>query len=235
MRSYARRRAAELAKADLCGYILKKDSPSCGMAGVRVHHDGGRVSRSGRGLFAEALLEKLPNLPLEEEGRLRDPRLRDNWIERVFAYRRLQDLWAGRWRIGDLAEFHAAHELTLLAHSPKAHAELERLVAEAKALPRPELRERYEHGFMAALAKLATPIRHASVLRRVAKQLGNRLDPAEWDELRSLIDDYRRGLLSLITPFTIVAHHVRQYGTKELRDQAYFSPHPKELPLRYHV
>jgi uncharacterized protein YbgA (DUF1722 family) len=117
--------------------------------------------RDGRGLFAQALLEALPSLPVEEEGRLQDAPLRENFVERIFAYRRLRDLFAGGWRPSDLVAFHTAHELQLMAHSPKAFAELGRLVAGMKRLPRAELRRRYQARFMAALARRATPGRNA--------------------------------------------------------------------------
>ena len=130
MRAYAARRLAELSRENLSGYILKKDSPSCGMERVRVFSSQGVPSKSGRGLFAEALLQHFPNLPIEEEGRLTDPRLRENFIERVFAYVRLQSLFSRHWTVGDLVAFHTAHKLLLMAHSPQAYQRLGRLVAE---------------------------------------------------------------------------------------------------------
>jgi len=235
MRTFARRRVEQLAGSGLCGYILKKDSPSCGLERVRVHHRHGRVTRSGRGLFAAALADRFGNLPIEDEGRLCDPRLRENWIERVFAYHRLQLLWATRWRIGDLVTFHTSHKLALLAHSPKAYQQLGRLVARARSLPRAELRERYEREFMAALAKLATRGRHTNVLRHMVGYFRNQLDDASRRELLGHIEDYRRGLVPLIAPVTLVAHHVRVLDVEYLKDQAYLTPHPKELALRNHV
>jgi len=162
MRTYAARRLAALEDQDLCGYILKKDSPSCGLERVRVYDGQGVPSRNGRGLFADALLRRCPNLPVEEEGRLNDPRIRENFVERVFAYRRLRSLFAGRWTIGDLARFHTAHKLQLLSHSPKAYATLGRLVARAKGMPRDRARAHYGAEFMKALSELRTPRRHAS-------------------------------------------------------------------------
>jgi uncharacterized protein YbbK (DUF523 family) len=120
MRSFARRRVDELAGQDLRGYILKKGSPSCGMERVRVFDAYGVPSKSSLGLFAAALLERFPNLPVEEEGRLADPRLRENFIERVFAYHRLRRLFAGKWGLADLVRFHTAHKLLLMAHAPKS-------------------------------------------------------------------------------------------------------------------
>ncbi len=244
MRRYARQRVRQLAALDLCGYILKKDSPSCGMERVKVYA-GGRIGnpsyvhgnpvRRGVGLFAEALLAGLPNLPVEEEGRLADPLLRENWVERIFAYQRLKALWSRRWKVDDLVALHTAHKFALLAHSPRAYAELGRLVAAARSLPRAELRERYEGQFMAALAKIATPGRHANVLQHMAGFLSDRLDAAARQELAGMIDDYRRGLVPLVVPITLISHHARQLDVKYLRGQTYLHPHPKELMLRNHV
>ena len=235
MRAFVKRRVAELAKQDLCGYVLKKSSPSCGMERVKVHRAGAPAARDGRGLFAQALIEALPSLPVEEEGRLNDAALRENFIERVFAHRRLRDLFAGDWRSADLVAFHTAHKLQLMAHAPKAYAELGRLVAGQKGLARAALRARYETEFMAALAKRATPGRNANVLEHMAGYLGEQLDAAGRRELRELIRDYRGGLVPLVVPLTLVRHHARRLEVAYLLGQVYLDPHPKELMLRNHV
>jgi uncharacterized protein YbgA (DUF1722 family)/uncharacterized protein YbbK (DUF523 family) len=235
MRAYAKQRVAELAKEDLCGYVLKKDSPSCGMERVRVFDARGVPAKSGRGLFAEALLQHFPLLPVEEERRLSDPRRRENFVERVFACRRLRTLFAGRWKVGDLVAFHTAHKLLLMAHSPKAYAALGRLVAGAKAVPRAELRERYEAKFMRALGAMATTKRHVNVLLHIVGHFRGQLDDDSRRELLALIEDYRRGLLPLIVPITLIRHYVRRFDVAYLRGQIYLEPHPKELMLRNHV
>jgi len=130
---------------------------------VKVHNPGAMPRKDGRGVFAEALLERFPNLPVEEEGRLCDPHLRDNFVERVFAYHRLRSLFAGRWTVGALVAFHTAHKLQLLAHAPQAYEALGRLVAGAKALARDELRRRYEDLFMQGLKTIATARRNSNV------------------------------------------------------------------------
>lgn len=235
MSSFAARRVRELEKQDLCGYILKKDSPSCGMERVRVFDAKGIPARSGRGLFAEVLLKHFPNLPVEEEGRLSDPRWRENFIERVFAYQRLKAFFAGRWKAGDLVRFHTAHKLLLMAHAPKAHATLGRFVAEAKQASRTELRDRYEMEFMQALREAATTRRHTNVLMHILGYFRQRLDAESRRELLALIDDYRRGLVPLIVPITLIRHCVRRFEVSYLRGQIYLEPHPKELMLRNHV
>jgi uncharacterized protein YbgA (DUF1722 family)/uncharacterized protein YbbK (DUF523 family) len=236
MTAYARARVARLEGEDLCGYVLKKDSPSCGLERVKVYAEpGGAPTRNGRGLFATALLERFPWLPVEEEGRLSDPRLRENFVERVFAYHRLKALWQPRWKVGDLVRFHSAHKLTLLAHSPAAYSRLGRLVAAAASVARDQLRAEYEQQFMQALRVIATPRRHVNVLQHIAGYFKRTLDEDARQELAGLIDDYGRGLVPLVVPITLVQHHVRRTGETYLASQVYLSPHPKELMLRNHV
>jgi uncharacterized protein YbgA (DUF1722 family)/uncharacterized protein YbbK (DUF523 family) len=235
MREWAARRVEALAGEDLDGYILKKDSPSCGMERVKVYDPHGAPARTGRGLFADALMARLPLLPVEEEGRLSDPRLRDNFVERVFAHRRLTTLFSGRWTVGSLVQFHAAHKLTLLAHSPSVYQSLGRLVARASSMPRAELRDQYQDAFMRALGMMATPRRHVNVLQHMLGYFRGKLDDESRLELAAAIADYQKGLVPLIVPITLLRHHVRRCGIEYLASQVYLEPHPKELMLRNHV
>jgi uncharacterized protein YbgA (DUF1722 family)/uncharacterized protein YbbK (DUF523 family) len=235
METFAARRVRELERLELSGYVLKKDSPSCGMERVRIWSAKGQATRTGRGLFAQALCERLPLLPVEEEGRLADAALRESFVERIFAYRRLRALFRGHWTVGELVAFHTAHKLSLLAHSEVDYRALGRLVARAKSLARAELRERYESGFMAALARPATRRRHTNVLQHMVGHLRAGLDAAGRAELSSLIEDYRRGLVPLVVPLTLLRHHVRRLDVAYLGGQVYLDPHPKELMLRNHV
>ncbi len=232
---YARQRVAALADQNLSGYVLKKDSPSCGMERVKVYDPHGSPTRTGRGLFADALAARFPLLPMEEEGRLSDPRLRENFIERVFAYRRLQDLFATRWRVGDLVAFHTRHKLVLMAHSPQAYQQLGRVVGQAASAPRDTLRTEYCAAFMAALETMATPRRHTNVLQHMVGYFKGLLDDGSRAELLQTIEDYRLGLLPLVVPLTLLRHHVRQHRVAYLAGQVYLEPHPKELMLRNHV
>ena len=236
MRAYAARRATELAALDLRGYVLKKDSPSCGMERVKVFDANGHAPvRAGVGTYAAVLKARFPALPIEEEGRLQDPVLRENFIERVFAYDRLRALFDGRWTIKDLVAFHTAHKMALLAHSTAAYHELGRLVASAKTFSRSEMRRRYEDLFMRTLARPATTARHTNVLTHMAGHLKKRLDDASRHELAACIDEYRRELIPLIVPLTLLRHHVRAHGVAYLAGQTYLEPHPRELMLRNHV
>lgn len=238
MRRYARDRVRALAHEDLAGYVLKKDSPSCGLERVRLHREphseGAPPSRTGRGLFAEELVRQFPNLPVEEEGRLSDARLRENFIERVFAYRRLTGFFSGRWTLGGLVGFHSAHKLLLMAHSPRAYAQLGRLVAASKDRGRDDLRSAYQDQFMAALREIATPRRHANVLQHMLGYVSPHVSADERQELLGLIEDHRRGLVPLVVPLALLRHHVRRLRVAYLQAQVYLDPHPKELMLRNH-
>ncbi len=235
MRDWARTRAEQLASERLAGYVLKKDSPSCGMERVKVYDGHSVPARSGRGLFAEALLARFPDLPVEEEGRLSDPRLRENFVERVFAYVRIRQLFETRWRVGDLVRFHTAHKLAILSHSAASYAAMGRLVASAKTLDRLDVEARYRGLFMQALATMATTRKHTNVLMHMLGYFKKTLDAAARAELLSAIEDYRTGLVPLIVPLTLLKHHVRQQQVDYLAGQVYLDPHPKELMLRNHV
>ena len=227
-------RLRQLATLELDGYVLKKDSPSCGLFRVKVYGESGAPTRGGRGLFAAGLADAQPLLPLEEEGRLNDPVLRETFIERVFAFRRLRELRAAPVRAGDLMRFHARHKLQLLAHAPAAYTRLGRLVASAKGRVARALLDTYAEGFMEALAVPATRGRHVNVLQHMAGYF-DEADAASRRELATTIADYGRGLVPLVVPLTLVAHHARRHDVQYLLDQVYLQPHPKELMLRNHV
>lgn len=235
LRPWARKKAEKLASAGLSGFVLKKDSPSCGMERVKVYTHDAVAERAGRGIFADALMSRLPNLPVEEEGRLGDPRLRENFIERVFAYRRLSSLFEGRWSTADVVAFHTAHKLTLMAHSPAAYRALGQLVAGAKAHARSAFAEEYQTGFMRALASMATPARHANVLQHMLGYFSKDIERPDREELLAVIEDHRRGRVPLVVPMTLMRHHVRRHGVSYLEGQTYLEPHPRELSLRNHV
>ena len=234
MRRWAARRLDEVERMDLCGWVLKKDSPSCGMERVRLYHKG-VARKEGVGVFAAALAERFPLLPVEEEGRLNDPWLRENFVERVFAYRRLKDLFAGRWAVGDLVRFHTAEKLLLLAHDPDAYRRLGRLVAGSKGLPRDEVRARYGEAYMRAMGTIARVGRQTNVLQHMAGYFKELLPADERRELQEAIADYRSGLVPLVVPLTLLRHHARRHAVAYLQGQTYLEPHPKELMLRNHV
>jgi uncharacterized protein YbgA (DUF1722 family)/uncharacterized protein YbbK (DUF523 family) len=239
MRRFAAARVRLLAALDLAGYVFKKDSPSCGVERVRVYAatatgQGGMPVRRGRGVFASAFMDAFPLLPVEEEGRLNDPVLRESFIERVFAYRRWRTLAAAPTR-GTLVAFHTAHKFQLLAHSPASYASLGRLVAEpGRRRPAAHVAA-YGTGFMRALAAHATRAKHVNVLQHIAGFCREHLDAADRRELAALVDDYRRGLVPLVVPLTLLRHHVERHRVTYVLGQTYLHPHPKELMLRNHV
>jgi uncharacterized protein YbgA (DUF1722 family)/uncharacterized protein YbbK (DUF523 family) len=235
MERFSARRVRALQDLDLCGYILKKDSPSCGMTRVKVYGEKSMPTRKGKGIYASALMQAYPNLPVEDEGRLNDSKLRENFIERVFAYRRLSHLFRGRWSRGQVVAFHTAHKLQVMAHSTVAYRELGRLVAMLKQTPRAAFRERYESGFMQALARVASRGRNANVLQHAAGHLKTHLDAASRTELAKLVHDYREGLVPLVVPVTLIGHYVRRHEVDYLKGQVFLEPHPRELMLRNHV
>ena len=233
MERLVRRRVPALEADDLSGYVLKKGSPSCGMERVKVYEQNGTAASGGRGLFADALIRRFPLLPVEEEGRLNDAALRENFIERVFAYHRLQRFFRGRWTQASLVQFHTAHKLLLMAHAPEGYRRLGRLVAAPGR--RSDLERDYAEEFMRTMTTVATRRRHTNVLQHMAGYFKKRLDTASKAELQSTIDDYRHGLTPLIVPITLLQHHVRVHNVEYLAGQLYLQPHPKELMLRNHA
>lgn len=237
MRAWAEERVAELATEDLSGYVTKKDSPSCGMERVRVHPagGGGRPRRDGVGAFTRVLLKTLPLLPVEEEGRLHDPALRESFVERVFAYARWKAaLAAGMSRAG-LVSFHTAHKLTLLAHHPAAYRRLGALVGGQGRRPMPAVQADYGAGLMEALRVPATRGRHTNVLQHMLGYFREVLGEDDRGELEQVVADFGRGLVPLVVPLTLFRHHVRRHGVEYLAGQVYLDPDPKELRLRNHV
>ena len=234
MVAWARRRVAELEGEGLCGYIFKSNSPSSGMERVRVYDANGVPSKSGVGIFARVLMEHFPLLPVEDEGRLHDMKLRESFIERVFTLKRWREtLAAGRTR-GGLVAFHTRHKL-LLAHSPRHCREMGRLVAHAKELPPDDLFPSYEALLMEAMRLKTAPAKHANVLQHLMGYFKEQLSPDEKQELLEAIETFRKGHTPLIVPVTLINHYVRKYGQPYLGEQWYLNPHPLELQLRNHV
>lgn len=234
MQRFARKRVRALRALDLSGYVLKKDSPSCGLFRVKVYRgDGGAAVRDGRGLFAQALVEALPLLPVEEEGRLEDFELRDLFVEKVFAYRRLRERFQGAWRPRDVVAFHTAHKLQLMAHSPDAYRRLGRLVAGVQRMPRAGFRDAYQQGFMEALSKRASVGRHVNVLQHMAGFFRRDIDADARAELAEVIEDFRNGLAPRLAPLTLIRHHARRLRVDYLLGQVYLHPEPAERMIRF--
>ncbi|GAB4264376.1 MAG: DUF523 and DUF1722 domain-containing protein [Deferrisomatales bacterium] len=235
MEAWAARRVRELEAENLCGFIFKSNSPSSGMERVQVYGAGGAPVKKGVGLFARAFMEHFPLLPVEEEGRLHDPALRENFIERLFTLKRWREAVSGGRTRGRVVEFHSRNKLLILSHSPAHLREMGRLVAHAKELGDAETVRRYEALLMKALRLRATPRKNANALQHAAGYFKRVLTPAERRELRDVIEQYRTELVPLLVPITLLNHYVRKYGEPYLGIQTYLNPHPLELKLRNHA
>lgn len=235
MNEYAETRVAGLVAKDIDGFILKKSSPSCGMERVKVYNDKGMPRHDGIGAFARVLMERMPTLPVEEEGRLNDAGLRENFITRVYTYRRWRAAVRAGMAPGDLVDFHTRHKLLLLSHSPKHYYEMGPMVAEAGTRELDELLPAYEKLLMAGLAKPASKRRQVNTLHHLCGFLKDELDGDEKAELLDVIDQYRRGIVPLVTALTLLRSHLRRVEHPWVDQQVYLSPYPRELGLRSHV
>ncbi|WP_372845762.1 YbgA family protein [Pontiella sp.] len=235
MREWCDKRVGELEQENLCGFIFKSKSPSCGMERVKVYSEHGMPSNTGRGLFADAFMNRFPLLPVEEEGRLHDPALRENFIECVFALRRWRELLAENNTRAGLVKFHERHKYLLMSHSVPAYRALGRIVAEMKGRRLPVVQKEYLGQMMEALRARATVSRHVNVLEHLAGYFKKPLGPDEKAELRETIASYKAGHVPLIVPITLINHYIRKYQEPYLADQYYLKPNPVELRLRNHV
>ncbi len=251
----------ELERLGMCGFIFKSQSPSSGMERVKVYNDKGVAEKKGVGIFARALMERLPLLPVEEEGRLQDIHLRENFIVRIFAYRRWKDLVAGGQApaaiqsltarqakprgSGDdsaggasaakLVDFQRRHKYLLMAHSPELARRLGALAAQAGRRPLAGLLPEYEALFMAALQQKATVRKNVNVLQHMLGYFKKQLDDFEKRELLQSIENYRLSLVPLVVPLTLLKHYIAKFRQPYLQDQYYLDPHPLELKLRNHA
>jgi uncharacterized protein YbgA (DUF1722 family)/uncharacterized protein YbbK (DUF523 family) len=228
--SYGNTVAARL--NDVSGYVFKRGSPSCGMERVRVYSDKGMPVDSGAGLYAQTIMQALPLLPVEEEGRLMDPVLRENFIERVFVYHRWQLLCEGEFTPADLIDFHTRHKFSILAHDETVYRELGKMVAEAGTADLHQLRQRYAVLLMAAMKQRATRKLHSNVLVHIMGFLKDKIDSGDKAELLEVFERYRHGKIPLIVPVTLLKHHLRRNPDPYIERQYYLNPHPEELMLR---
>ena len=236
MKNYIKDRLKSLTHDDLCGYIFKSKSPSCGLGRIPVYSEfGSNKVRHGSGMFAQAFTKAFPIVPTEDEGRLNDPRIRENFIVKVFSFYRLQALFKQKFSLGALVKFHTQQKFLLLAHSRKHYDTLGQLVAKPKAMGLEILKVKYGEIFMEALTFKATPKKNTDVLLHMMGFLKKILSKEEKKDILSVIEDYRKQLLPLIAPVTLIRHHVNKHKIEYLMGQAYLNPHPKELMLRNHV
>jgi uncharacterized protein YbgA (DUF1722 family)/uncharacterized protein YbbK (DUF523 family) len=221
--------------SDLSGFILKSNSPSCGMERVRVYNDSAMPTRDGVGLFARALMQEMPALPVEEEGRLNDPVLRENFIQRIFVYYRWQQLLADGLTVNALMQFHQRHKFILLAHNEQEYRELGPLIAAVNQENLDDTAGEYILRMMACLKSQATRKRHTNVLMHVMGYLKNEIDSDDKRELLDILESYRVGHVPLIVPVTLMKHHLRVHPNEYISSQYYMAPYPEELMLRNRV
>jgi uncharacterized protein YbgA (DUF1722 family)/uncharacterized protein YbbK (DUF523 family) len=235
MEAWAERRVKDLEKEKLCGFIFKSDSPSSGMERVKVYDDNGVPRKIGVGVFARIFMEHFPLIPVEEEGRLHDPILRENFIERIFTYKRYREAMKEKESIKNLVAFHTGHKLLLIAHSPKYLQQMGNLAAHAKQFPQKDFIMQYEKLLMEAMALKPSTAKHTNVLHHIMGYFKKDLSADEKQEILAVVDEYRQGLIPLIVPVTLMNHYVRKYDESYLKKQIYLNPHPLELQLRNHV
>lgn len=235
MTAWTAKTLGALGRRDLCGFVFKSGSPSCGMERVRVHAAGSAARRTGAGLFARAFMERFPLVPVEDEAGLHDMEARQNFIVRVFAFHRWRQQCAADASPASVIDFYGRHKYLLMAHSPAAQKEIGRLVARVKALDRGALLREFERLFMAALKHRATVKKNANVLMHMAGYFRERLGVDERGELAEMIEQYRQELIPLIVPATMIQHCARKHGVGYLASQYYLDQHPAELMLRNHA
>ena len=219
----------------LSGFIFKKDSPSCGMERVKVYNDKGMAERSGTGLFAREIMKAHPLLPVEEEGRLNDANLRENFINRVYVHARWQALQERGLSKSALLDFHASHKLLVLAHSTVGYRELGRMLSNLGNVDLQSLGERYIASLMDILKTAATRKRHTNVLQHLLGYLKNRLSGPHLQDLVETIDAYRRGDYPLVVPVRMLQHHFLDKPHPYISQQVYLRPHPQALGVRNRV
>jgi uncharacterized protein YbgA (DUF1722 family)/uncharacterized protein YbbK (DUF523 family) len=235
MVTWAMKRVRSLEGEALCGFIFKSNSPSSGMERVKVYNDKGMPEKKGTGLFARVFMNHFPLIPVEDEGRLHDPKLRENFIESIFTLKRWRETIDQGKRLGNLVAFHSNHKLLILAHSPQHYRKMGKLVAGGKSVPPVTLFCQYEAFLVEALRLKATARKNTNVLEHILGYFKKQLTPDEKQEMLEIIQQYRSGHVPLVVPVTLINHYVRKYGEPYLSRQVYLNPHPIELQLRNHV
>ena len=235
MKRWAKKRVKQLEKEDLCGFIFKCDSPSSGMIRVKVYSEKGMPRKVGVGMFARAFMDHFPRIPVEDDGRLHNPAIRENFIERIFSLKRWRDIAAKSPRIGKLVDFHSRNKLLLLSHSQKHYRLMGKLVANGKTLTPKKLFDQYEQLLLEALALKTTAKKNNNVLQHLMGYFKKQLAADEKQELLEVFEQYRKGYVPLLVPLTLINHYVRKYDQPYLKIQTYLNPHPLELKLRTSV
>ncbi len=232
--TFSEKRVKQLAELELCGFIFKSKSPTCGMERVTLYTEKGMPAKNGVGLFADVFMKTFPQIPTEEEGRLNDAHIRENFIVRIFSYSRLKHLMANFSR-GALVQFHTIHKYLMLAHSERHYRELGVIVGNAKSMKPTELKAKYSELFMEGLSVKATTKKHVNVLMHILGYFREHLSTEQRAEILSVIEDYHKEYVPLVVPIMLINHYIKLHKVEYLCDQVYLHPHPKELMLRNRV
>ncbi len=235
MKKWARGRLKELAQEDLCGFVFKSDSPSSGMVRVKVYGKKGMPQKKGVGIFARAFMDHFPLIPVEDDGRLRNPLIRENFIEQVFTLKRWRDTRARRSCVGNVVDFHSRNKLVLMAHSPKHLKQMGAMTAQGKGMGCSLLYLEYEKLLLEALRLKTTIKKHYNVMLHMLGYFRQDLSADEKQELLAVMGHYKEQLVPLVVPLTLFKHYVRKYDQPYLAQQTYLNPHPVDLKLRNHV
>ncbi len=235
MMGWIPKRLDQLEKEDLCGFIFRSKSPSSGLYRIRVYSQDGKVRKTGTGLFARAFRERFPRIPVEEAGRLHDPKLRENFIENVFTLQRWRALINQNQTLGGLVDFHTRNKLLLLSHNTENYRKLGRIVAQGKGRKMDRLYDEYEAVLFKTLALQTTIPKQINVLQHIMGYFKKTITGEEKQELLEIFDQYREGHIPLIVPITLLNHYVRKYDQPWLKQQTYLNPHPVELKLRTYL
>eukprot|EP01090_Pellita_catalonica_P007440 TRINITY_DN18024_c0_g1_i4.p1 TRINITY_DN18024_c0_g1~~TRINITY_DN18024_c0_g1_i4.p1 ORF type:complete len:235 (+),score=27.12 TRINITY_DN18024_c0_g1_i4:130-834(+) len=232
MLAYSANKVEELQSEQLCGYIVCAKSPTCGMERVKVYSKN-NAAKEGVGLYTQTLMKKMPWLPVEEDGRLNDPVLKENFITRVFCLNDFYDSMDGEPTRGKIIDFHSRYKLTLMAHHPESYRSLGRLVADVASYEIEEFYQEYRLGLMKALANRASRKNNTNVLMHLQGYFKRALTKDEKEELATVIHDYRTGTLPLLAPLTLIKHYLNTYPDEYLAKQKFLEPYPQEMRLRY--
>lgn len=235
MLEWVAKKLKKLGKEELCGFIFKSRSPSSGISGVKVYTSSGMPGKKGAGIFGGAFTRHFPIIPVIDDGRLHNLSLRENFIERVFVYRRWKEFLKKGGSVRDLISFHTEHKLIILSHSPKHFSALGQLIAAATKFKLDDLLSEYIRLLMEGLSLIATLKKNTDVLLHIMGYFKKHLSSDDKQELLEVIELYHKGYVPLIVPITLIKHYIRTFDALYLKRQYYLNPHPIELMLRNHV
>lgn len=236
MKKWGEIKLNELSPENLCGFIFKANSPSSGMERIKIYPPAGGVAqKNGVGIFADMFMKKFPYLPVEDDGRLHDPAIRENFIERIFTYKRWLEMIETQRTVNGLIQFHTSHKLMLMAHSPEHYRIAGQITASANKSNLKNKQSDYLKNLMAGLKKAATPRKNFNVLQHILGYFKNDLTSDEKRETLEIMENYKNELIPLIVPVTLLNHYINKYNQEYLKGQYYLHPHPYELKLRNHA